>query len=130
MKGQTKMKNVVPTRKFKGDVKFYINKKHYTKIKSDIKKVTDELLKGNLIGNRLEGLNLPEGTAVYKVRVANSSANVGKSDGFRLLYYVAIGDEIYLLTIYSKKDDVKILNDKQIELLVRNILTEITSIND
>ena len=119
------MKNVVPTRKFKDDVKFYINKKRYTKIKYDIKTVTDELLKGNFVGNKLEGLNLPEGTAVYKVRIANSSANVGKSNGFRLLYYVAIGDEIYLLTIYSKKDDVKILNDKQIELLVRNILAEI-----
>ena len=58
-----------------------------------------------LLGDRLEGLKLPEGTAAYKVRIANTSANVGKSNGFRLLYYVAIEDEIYLLTIYSKKDD-------------------------
>ena len=118
-------KIIVLTKHFVDDVTYYVKRKKYLKIETDISKVTDELLKGNFVGNKLEGLNLPEGTAVYKVRIANSSANVGKSNGFRLLYYVAIGDEIYLLTIYSKKDDVKILNDKQIELLVRNILAEI-----
>ena len=118
-------KIIVLTKHFVDDVTYYVKRKKYLKIETDISKVTDELLKGNFVGNKLEGLNLPEGTAVYKVRIANSSANVGKSNGFRLLYYVAIGDEIYLLTIYSKKDDVKILNDKQIELLVRNIFEEI-----
>jgi len=119
------MKKIVSTPNFDNELKFYYRKRKYRKIRDDLQPVLENLEKGNFVGNRLKDLNLPEGTAVYKVRVANSSANVGKSDGFRLLYYVAIGDEIYLLTIYSKKDDVKILNDKQIELLVRNILTEI-----
>ena len=123
------MKTVVPTKKFTDDVKFYVRKKKFIKIKDDIKSVTDELENGNLIGDKLEDLNLPEGTAVYKVRIANSSANVGKSNGFRLLYYVAIGDDIYLLSIYSKKDDVRVINDKQIELLIRNILSDEDSIN-
>ena len=118
------MKNVVPTKKFTDDVKFYIRKKNYKNIKYDIKEVTDELTEGNLVGDRLEGLDIPEGTAAYKVRIANSSANVGKSGGFRLLYYVAIGDDIYLLSIYSKKDDIRILNDKQIEILIKNILND------
>ena len=81
-----------------------------------------ELEKGNLVGDKLEGLDLPENTAAYKVRIANSSANVGKSNGFRLIYYLAIADEIYLLSIYSKKDDNKIPNDAQIELLIRNLV--------
>ena len=118
------MKNVVPTKKFTDDVKFYIRKKNYKNIKYDIKEVTDELTEGNLVGDRLEGLDIPEGTAAYKVRIANSSANVGKSGSFRLLYYVAIGDDIYLLSIYSKKDDIRILNDKQIEILIKNILND------
>ena len=118
------MKNVVPTKKFTDDVKFYIRKKNYKNIKYDIKEVTDELTEGNLVGDRLEGLDIPEGTAAYKVRIANSSANVGKSGGFRLLYYVVIGDDIYLLSIYSKKDDIRILNDKQIEILIKNILND------
>ena len=119
------MKKIVSTPNFDDELKFYYRKRKYRKIREDLAPVLKNLEDGNFVGNKLEGLNLPEGTAVYKVRIANSSANVGKSNGFRLLYYVAIGDDIYLLTIYSKKDDVKILNDKQIELLVRNILEEI-----
>ena len=119
------MKKIVSTPNFDNELKFYYRKRKYRKIKEDLAPIFKNLENGNFVGNRLKDLNLPEGTAVYKVRVANSSANVGKSDGFRLLYYVAIGDEIYLLTIYSKKDDVKILNDKQIELLVRNIMADI-----
>jgi len=40
---------------------------------------------------------------------------------------VAIGDDIYLLSIYSKKDDIRVINDKQIGLLIRNILSETNS---
>jgi len=83
-------------------------------------------LKGNLIGDRLDNIKLNEGTAVYKVRVPNSSTKSGKSNGFRLIYYyVVIDEKIYLLSIYSKKDDKKILNDKQIELLVKNLIEDI-----
>ena len=124
------MNNVVPTKRFKEDVSYYMRKKKYTKIKQDIITVTDELINGNLVGDKLEGLDLPENTAAYKVRIANSSANVGKSNGFRLLYYVAIEDEIYLLSIYSKKDDIRVINDKQIELLIKNILTDENSEED
>lgn len=115
---------IIPTRNFNDNVDFYVRKKKYLKIYSDIKAVTDELEKGNLVGNRLEDLNAPENTAVYKVRIANSSANVGKSHGFRLIYYVVIEGKIYLLAIYSKKDDIRILSDKQIELLIRAVLEE------
>ncbi|MBQ7199495.1 MAG: hypothetical protein IJS29_09550 [Selenomonadaceae bacterium] len=108
--------------KFADDIKYYYKKKKYLKIREDIKTVTDELEKGNFLGDRLEGLKLPEGTAAYKVRIANTSANVGKSNGFRLLYYVAIEDEIYLLTIYSKKDDERVPNDAQIAMLIANII--------
>jgi len=108
--------------KFADDIKYYLKKKKYLKIREDVKTVTDELETGTLVGDRLEGIQLPEGTAAYKVRIANSSANVGKSNGFRLLYYVAIEDEIYLLTIYSKKDDEHIPNDAQISMLIANVI--------
>ena len=86
---------IIPTRKFNEDIEFYIRKKKF---------------------------NIPENTSVYKVRIANSSTNVGKSHGLRLWYYVAIADEIYLLAIYSKKDDIRIVSDKQIERLVEILL--------
>ena len=115
---------IIMTRKFESDVKFYREKKKYKKIDRDIETVTVELEKGNLVGDKLEGLNLPENTAAYKVRVANSSANVGKSGGFRVLYYVAIADEIYLVTVYSKKDDIRVPSDKQVEYLIKAVLEE------
>ena len=113
---------IIATKHFKADVKFYIKKKKYSKINDDIDTVTAKLEQGNLIGDRLENLELPAGTAAYKVRIANSSTNVGKSHGFRLIYYVAIAEKIYLLTIYSKKDDTRIPNDSQIELMIKNML--------
>ena len=115
------MKNVVSTPRFEEDVEFYKRKKKYRKIDYDLEPVLIELENGNLLGDKLQDLDIPEGTAVYKVRIANSSANVGKSNGFRLLYYVVIEDKIYLLTIYSKKDDIRVISDEQIELLIRNI---------
>jgi len=115
---------VIPTRRFKADTDFYIRKKKYFKIIDDIKIVTDELANGNLIGDRLQDIRISEGTAAYKVRVANSSTGSGKSNGFRLIYYAVIGEKIYLLSIYSKKDDKRILNDKQIELLIKNLIEQ------
>ena len=114
--------NIIPTRNFNDNVEYYLRKKKYKKIYSDIKTVTDELKKGNLIGVRLEGINTPENTTVYKVRIANSSANVGKSHGFRLIYYVAIADEIYLLAIYSKKDDIRVVSELEIEQHIKILL--------
>ena len=114
--------NISWSDKFVSDIEFYYKKKKYLKIRSDVKKVTDELEAGNLVGDKLSGFNLPEGAALYKVRIANTSANVGKSNGFRLIYYLAIEDEIYLMTIYSKKDDERIPNDAQIAMLVSNVL--------
>lgn len=55
---------IVATKHFKEDIKFYIKKKKYSKINDDIDTVTDELEQGNLVGVRLEDLHLPENTAV------------------------------------------------------------------
>ncbi len=113
---------IIPTRNFNDNVEFYLRKKKYKKIYGDIKTVTDELEKGNLVGVRLEGINVPEGTAIYKVRIANTSANVGKSHGFRLIYYVVIDEKIFLLAIYSKKDDIRVVSEKQIEEHIKILL--------
>ena len=110
------------TARFERDVSHYVKKKRYFKIYDDVKSVTNELLKGNLIGDKLQDIELDEGTAAYKVRVANSSTNSGKSNGYRLIYYVVIDEKIYLLTIYSKKDDNRIPTDSQISMMIKNII--------
>ena len=97
------MKKVVSTPKFEDDIKFYKKKKKYLKIQEDLAPVLIELENDNLVGDKLQDLNLPENTAAYKVRIANSSANVGKSSGFRLLYYVAIGEKFICSQFILKK---------------------------
>lgn len=110
------------SKKFDEDIKYYFRKKKFRKIFDDINSILPDLEAGNFVGDKLAEFNLSEGAALYKVRIANTSANVGKSNGFRIIYYVAIEDKIYLLTIYSKKDDERIPNDEQIALIVGNIL--------
>ncbi len=46
-------------------VEYYFKKKNYRKIFDDIESVMPELENGNFVGNRLEGLKLPEGTAAF-----------------------------------------------------------------
>ena len=112
---------IIWSSRFESDVKYYFRKKRYTKILEDIDKAANELRMGNLIGDKLEGLFVPANTAVYKVCLPNSSTKSGKSNGFRLLYYVAIADEIYFLTIYSKKYDNRIPSDAQIAELINSV---------
>ena len=112
---------IILTRQFKDDIKFYKRRKKYLKIESDVQPVIEELRAGNLIGDKLEGLTIPVNTMAYKVRLPNSSTNTGKSGGFRLLYYVAIAEKIYVMTIYSKKDDNRIPTDAQIAELINGL---------
>ena len=43
------------------------------------------------------------GNHIYKIRVANSSKNIGKRGGFRVItYYVDKNNIIYLVEIYEK----------------------------
>ncbi len=110
---------IIPTERFNSDVKYYIKKKHYVRIGEDIKKVTDELQNGNLIGDEIPGLKVESDGHTYKVRTANSDTKVGTSNGYRVIYYVIRDDkEVYLLTIYSKKDDSRIPSNKEIVELV------------
>jgi len=110
---------VIPTDKFNKDVEYYVRKKKYTHIKEDIKRVTDELEKGNLVGDEIPNIQVSTGEHTYKVRTANTDTHVGTSNGYRIIYYVIKDDaEIYLVTIYSKKDDNRVPSDKEIILYI------------
>jgi len=74
--------------------------RRYAQIRLDIEPIIGELQRGALPGDRVQGLRL----AIYKVRAANRDAKRGKSGGYRVIYYLPVGDLIVLLTIYSKSD--------------------------
>ncbi|SCY76713.1 hypothetical protein [Butyrivibrio sp. INlla14] len=106
---------VIPTDKFIEDMEFYYKKKKYTHIDEDVKKITDELEKGNLLGTEIPNIQVAVGEHTYKVRSANTDAKVGASNGYRIIYYVVKDDsEIFLVTIYSKKDGNRIPNNSEL----------------
>lgn len=113
------MYTVIPTARFEKDIKYYIKKKRYFHIGEDIRQITNELQQGHLIGSEIPGLKISDHGHIFKVRSINTDTHSGQSNGYRILYY-AISEElkIYLLTIYSKKDDNNIPSDNEIISLV------------
>jgi hypothetical protein len=66
------------------------------------------------------GLHLnDENNKIIKVRIANTDTRMGKSNGYRMIYY-AIKEDLnaYLLSIYYKKDDKRVLTNEEIIELV------------
>ena len=53
---------------------------------------------------------------LYKIRLANSNKNKGKSAGYRIYYYIQLEETTYLLTIYDKSD---------VEMIDENLLNEL-----
>lgn len=74
-----------------------IAKKHKT-LKSDLSKLIDELLLNPTTGTDL-------GQGVYKIRLAISGTNKGKSGGARVITYVVfLNKVVYLADIYLKNE--------------------------
>lgn len=67
------------------------------------------------------GLHLNDkNNKIIKVRIANTDTRMGKSNGYRMIYYAIKEDETaYLLSIYYKKDDKRVLSNEEIIELVK-----------
>lgn len=74
-----------------------LNKKN-KKLIYDVKDLVEILKKDPKTGKSL-------GHGMYKIRVANSSKNIGKRGGFRVItYFIDENEIIYLAEIYEKND--------------------------
>ena len=91
-------KEIKLTHQFSKKVKRLL--KRYPRIKLDLQPIFEKLSSGEILGNRIQGIN----ARVYKLRVKNSDTQKGKSGGYRLLYWLQTEDSIVLLDIYSKLD--------------------------
>ena len=74
--------------------------KKYRLIREDVKPLIQQLVAGDLPGERISGNKY----SVYKVRVKNSDNNKGQSGGYRVVYYTIILNSVLLATIYSKSE--------------------------
>ena len=115
--------NIVPTNTFDQDVRDYIKKKKYRHIEDDLyDDIFKCLINDILIGDEIKGFNLSQSEHVYKARAKNTSVNVGKTNGFRLIYlYSESLSKIYLLTVYSKKDH-ETISKAEIKRIIKTYL--------
>ncbi len=89
--------------------------KRYRRIRLDIQPIIDQLEAGELPGEQIPGMDY----TLFKVRVKNSDAQRGKSGGYRIIYYLKTGDQILLVTIYSKSDKPDITAAEIKEIITR-----------
>jgi hypothetical protein len=89
--------------------------KKYLSLDLDMKDLVDELKENPTLGT-------PLGNNTFKIRLAISSKNKGKSGGARIITYSIMEDnELYLLSIYDKSDPASI-SDKSIIALIKDVL--------
>ena len=66
-------------------------------------------------------LGTPLGNNAFKIRLAISSKNKGKSGGARIItYFVTEENEIFLLSIYDKSEQDNV-SDKAIKSLIKTV---------
>ena len=71
-----------------------------------IRDLEKKFRRGEFEGDKMTHQDEPTPYDVYKVRLANPDANVGKSDGYRVVYLVRTEHKIVvLLTMYYKKEE-------------------------
>lgn len=103
--------NVELTDDFKRDAKRLIKK--YRSVASEIRDLIQSLELSPMQGE-------PLGKDCYKIRMAISSKNKGKSGGSRVITCVKIIDEtVILLSIYDKSEQEDI-DDKRLDNLLKN----------
>jgi mRNA-degrading endonuclease RelE of RelBE toxin-antitoxin system len=72
--------------------------KRYPSIKQDLIELVEEIIEDPFLGE-------PLGKDCYKIRMAISSKNKGKSGGSRVITCVKVVNEtVFLLSIYDKSD--------------------------
>jgi len=90
--------------------------KTYRNINLDIKDFLESI-------NAKKDLGIELKSNVFKVRIANSDKNKGKSSGYRLVSYLAvIENELHLLYIYDKSKLVNITEKEVDELVTKQII--------
>lgn len=98
----------------------YSFNKEVKKLKKRFKNIENDYL--NFVNSikELDDLGVHLGSNIYKVRLANSDKNSGKSSGYRLISYLKLIDkELYLIYIYDKSD-IENISEKEIDKIILN----------
>jgi mRNA-degrading endonuclease RelE of RelBE toxin-antitoxin system len=100
------------TPEFKREYK-HLAKKHAS-LDTDMQALVEKLKANPTLGTAL-------GNNAYKIRLAISSKNRGKSGGARIItYFISEDNELYLLSIYDKSKQA-FISDESIRVLINNV---------
>jgi mRNA-degrading endonuclease RelE of RelBE toxin-antitoxin system len=103
---------IITTHLFDKELK-RLAKKHRS-IKNDLAQLGEQLQHNPIIGDKII-------ENCYKIRIALSGSNKGKSSGARLITYIYIAKKtVFLLSIYIKNEQENI-SDSELKELVKNI---------
>lgn len=115
---------VTYTDDFKGEVKRLVRKKRFTSLPVQIEELEAKVRKGEFEGVQIKHNDNPA-FDVYKLRLPNPDANVGKSDGYRTYYLVATEQKmVVFMCIYYKKEYAD-MTDSYIDGLIDGCLLDI-----
>jgi len=103
---------IVPTPPFERELKHLAKK--YRSIKNDLAGLVALLQQDAFVGEEL-------GNDCYKIRMAISAKNKGKSAGARLITHIHVkGPSVYLISIYDKSEQASI-STKELLLRLKNL---------
>ena len=71
---------IIPTKQFEDDLRYYLKKKKFKHILEDVDDIVKELEKGNLLGDAIPGLVFDDNETV-KVRIAIQIQELGSLMG-------------------------------------------------
>lgn len=108
------MAKVFYTDLFEKDLKHL--RKKYRNVDKDLKPITEALERGETPGVQIPGIK----HAIYKEQVASKDMKTGKRDGFRVIYYLRLSDEVYYLMMYAKNEYTDILTQR-LDLIVTEL---------
>ena len=91
---------------FTKNVRRLAKKKRFVSLPKQALELEEQLSKGETPGTLISRREEPVAHDIYKLRLPNPDTNVGKSDGYRVYYFVVTEHRIVVLvTIYYKKED-------------------------
>lgn len=80
-------------------------KKKFKKLPDQIIEIVSEFEHGKFSGDKIAHSDFPIPHDVYKMRLPNPDANVGKSNGYRVIYMVVMETKtVIIFIIYYKKE--------------------------
>jgi len=102
---------VMTFEKFDKSVKKFVSKKKFSKLPKQVNELIQELKSNTFTGDVLT-INNDPAYKVYKKRLPNEDTNVGKSNGYRVIYIVLQDYNIIgLLEVYYKKEQITLSNN-------------------